>query len=97
MKVSNKKLNNSLATVLVVVGAVALVPAAMGVAQYTTDPDQSKQNKSIYIAQSFFVAIATIIIVLGIVLFIVQAVQQHAAVDGFRSRTGGRMVPSVRY
>jgi hypothetical protein len=79
-KMSEMRLQDSLGAVLLIMGAIAVVPSALGVAQYTTRPDRdNKKDRGIYVVQSIILALAVIAVLTGALVLGVRYKARAAA------------------
>jgi protein-S-isoprenylcysteine O-methyltransferase Ste14 len=72
-------LTDSLGAVLIIMGAIAVVPSAMGVAQGSRDRYRSDREYAIYVVQSIILAFACLAIVAGIFVLVWQRGRASAA------------------
>ena len=66
----------ALGGVLMILGAAALIPSAMGVAQYTEGPRRMRRNNNeyaIYVTQAVILTLAVIAIISGAIVLILQS------------------------
>jgi len=87
--VGGMKPDSALGIAMMVVGAIAIPPAAMGVAQYTkqtADGSHTDEQHSIYAVQSTFLALAAVAFVLGVIFLGMGETGAKSALSSFRSR-----------
>lgn len=64
---------------IMVLGALMIVPTALGVSQYTTariKPRTGSTAYNIYIVQAVFLSIASVVFVLGMIMLIMSSTKQ---------------------
>lgn len=72
-QLSQIQLENSLGAALIVMGAIAIVPSAMGVAQYKSEKEPRAKNEGIFVVQSIILSIACASVVIGIIILVIRA------------------------
>lgn len=65
------KFNWNLWLAVAIVSAAAIIPTALGVAQYTTAPKgtRTKKQYQFYVAQSVFLSFATVGVAIGLIMY----------------------------
>jgi uncharacterized membrane protein YidH (DUF202 family) len=77
LNVANTKKTFGLAWVVLVVAIIAMVPSALGVAQYTeADCGRTDKEHAIYAVQSTFLALATVAVVASVVMLVLIALDK---------------------
>lgn len=84
--VAQKSFQHGIGSVLIIMGAIAIVPSALGVAQYTTRKDLALLSQaaadeaySIYIVQAIILSFASAAFVFGVVMLAIKKKTAAAA------------------
>lgn len=72
-QLSKIQLENSLGAALIVMGAIAIVPSALGVAQYEAESDPQKTDKGIFVVQAIILSVACLAVVVGIFVLAIRS------------------------
>ena len=72
-QLSKIQLENSLGAALIVMGAIAVVPSALGVAQYKAERDPRTKDEGIFIVQAIILSVACVSVVIGIIILAIRS------------------------
>ena len=61
-------MKDSLGAVLLVMGAIAIIPSAMGVSQGTSQEERNQKQEGIFVVQAIILAFAMLAVIGGIVI-----------------------------
>jgi uncharacterized membrane protein YidH (DUF202 family) len=71
-----KCMKDSLGAVLVVMGAIAIIPSAMGVSQGASQQERDQKQEGIFVVQAIILAFAMLAVIGGIIVLSLKTINK---------------------